>query len=144
MKIFGHPIHLMVLHFPAALLPMEFTCCILYYVNRDTSYAFASLYGMAGGVLLGWVAALSGMMDLLKIPVNKEKVQSQAFIHGAIQGTVLIAYTVFLYMAWKKYPGPQEISLVSLIGKGLLIITMIAGNYLGGNLILRYKVGIEN
>jgi uncharacterized membrane protein len=144
MKIFGHPVHLMVLHFPAALLPMEFICYILYYINHDTSYAFASLYAMAGGVLLGWIAALSGIMDLLKIPVNKEKALAQAFIHGGIQGSVLIAYTLFLYLAWKKYPGPQEISLVFLIGKGLLIIAMIVGNYLGGNLILRYKVGIEN
>lgn len=144
MKFLGHPVHLMVVHFPSALLPMELVCYGLYYFSHNTSFALASFYAMAGGVIIGWVAVLTGAIDLMKIPPEKEKAQTQAFMHGGLQTTVLIVYSVFLFTAWKKYPGVQEPALLPLTGKLILIIVMFTANYLGGNLLLKYKVGIEN
>lgn len=53
MRIFGHPVHMMLIHFPAALLPMDLFCSIVGYFRGDHSFATAAYYAMAGGVALG-------------------------------------------------------------------------------------------
>lgn len=144
MKLFGHPVHMMFVHFPAALLPMELVCYSIYYFNHDTSFAMTSFYAMAGGVSIGWLSVITGMLDLGKISPDKSEAQTRVFVHGVLQTSVLIAYSVFLYTAWKRYPAAEEPATLLLTGKVILIMIMLAGNYLGGNLILRYKIGIDN
>ncbi len=67
----------------------------------------------------------------------------KALIHGGINVSVIIVYTIFAYSAYKKYPALPVASLSLLIIKGALVSLMIIGNYIGGSLILKYKIGIE-
>lgn len=143
MKIFGHPLHIMLIHFPSALFPMELVCYFLYYYTGETSYAQAAFYAMTGGVTLGCFAAIFGAIDIIKIPAEKSEVIKKALIHGCINLTVVIAYFIFAYSLFKKYPVLPPASLALLITKFCLVSFMIVGNYIGGSLILHDKVGID-
>jgi hypothetical protein len=46
------------------------------------------------------------------------------------------------YKVWLSYPALQAPSLILLSIKSLLIIALLSGNYLGGNLVYRYHIGI--
>ncbi len=144
MKIFKHPIHIMLIHFPSALLPMDFVCYGLFYYTHQPSFAYASFYALFGAVVLGWAAALFGILDILKIPPGKTDALQKALIHGGINVSVIMVYTVLAYSAYKKYPTLADASLPLLIFKGVLVSFMIIGNYIGGSLILKYKIGIED
>jgi uncharacterized membrane protein len=133
----------MLIHFPSALLPMDAVCYGMSYYTGDDSFLAASFYAMTGGIVLGWLAALFGLTDLAFIPTNENKVMAKALIHGGINLTVILIYTVIAYSAFKTYPALKEAKLNLLIFKTLLIIFMIAGNYLGGSLILKHKIGME-
>jgi len=98
---------------------------------------------MAGGVILGWTAVMFGALDLTGISAKNEVVMKKALIHGGINATVVIVYTVLAYSASKKYPESADASLPLLIVKFLTVNFMIVGNYIGGSLILKHKVGIE-
>jgi len=143
MKIFGHPIHVMLIHFPAALFPMDFACSVIGYLTNGFSFTQASLYAMIGGAALGCGAIITGTFDLLNVINEKPSVVKKALLHGSINGTVVIVYIVLAYIAFKRYPQLEADGIGKLILKGGLITFMILGNYLGGSLILKDKIGVE-
>ena len=89
MKLLGHPIHLMLIHFPAALFPMELVCYYIYYTNHDTSFSYTSFYAMIGGVILGSLSIITGAIDLIGIKDNGG-LQAKALIHGSVNTTVVL------------------------------------------------------
>ncbi len=144
MKILGHPIHLMLVHFPAALFPMEVVCYYIYYQTGNASFGNASFYAMCGGVSLGWFAIITGAIDLVMIKGDQGAVKAKALIHGFINSTVVLAYSILAYMLFKDYPNPPLATVTLLVAKAALNVLMIAGNYLGGNLVLKYKIGVQS
>jgi uncharacterized membrane protein len=144
MKLFKHPIHVMLIHFPSALFPTELVLYFLFYKTANASFANASYDVMLGGVLLGWLAAITGFIDLILIKENNNAAKVAALIHGSINSTVLVVYSIFVYSLYLKYPALPAATVTVLLLKALLNIIMIAGNYLGGTLIFKYKIAIEN
>ena len=144
MKILGHPVHIMLIHFPSALLPMDFACSALGYYTGNSSFTDASFFAMAGAVLLGFLAIITGTFDLLGLIEGKPLALKKALLHGGINATVIIAYSILAFRAWKQFPELTQDGIGLLVVKGCLVTFMIAGNYLGGSLILKHKVGIEN
>ncbi len=132
----------MLIHFPAALFPFEFVCSFFGFYTGDENFAFASFYAMAGGVILGWTAILFGVLDLLKVFQAKPEAVKTAVIHGGINICVIIVYTVLAYSQFKAYPAINTDGLPILIFKAVTIGSMFAGNYFGGQLILKYKVAV--
>ena len=143
MKLLGHPLHLMLIHFPSALFPMECVCYGCLYCSGDLSFATASYYALIGGVVLGWLAIVFGILDLMKIPSGKTEVLTKSLVHGSINTTVVIVYTVFAWLLFAKYPTLPIASGFLLCIKISLITFMIVGNYLGAQLVLKHKVGLE-
>ena len=95
MKIFGHPIHLMMIHFPAALLPFDLICSFLAFYTGDETFKFASFYAMAGGVIIGCVAITFGALDLLNVFKEKPDAVKIAVVHGSINTCVIMVYNYF-------------------------------------------------
>ncbi len=144
MKILGHPIHLMLIHFPAALFPMELIFYYIYYRTNNVSFADASFYGMSAGAIFGWLAILTGTIDLIMIKESQNEAKAKALIHGFINATVVFVYSILAYVLYKKYPDLPAATIMMLGVKASLNVLMIAGNYLGGTLILKYKIAIHN
>ena len=144
MKLFGHPLHMMLIHFPTALLPMDVFLSFFAYYNNDSSLLPAAFFCMAGGVLLGLVAILTGVIDLLLIKKDKKPALATAVIHGFINTTVLLFFGIFVYRGWKIYPEINMPQMSILITKAVLVIVLFGGNYLGGKLILHHHIGIKN
>jgi uncharacterized membrane protein len=143
MKILGHPIHIMLIHFPSALLPMDLVCSALSYYTGNSSFTDASFFAMAGAVLFGCLAIITGTFDLVGLIEGKPLALKKALIHGGINATVIIAYSILAFRAWKQFPELSQDGIGLLVLKGCLVTFMIVGNYLGGSLILTHKVGLE-
>ena len=144
MKVFGHPIHIMLVHFPTALLPMELLFSAINYFNGDLSFLDASFYLMSAGVILGWTAIVFGTFDLINIYENKPEVMNKALVHGGVNTAVICVYTVLAYMQYKNYPLLEPDGVRLLIIKALTNAFLILGNFFGGDLILKYKVAIKD
>lgn len=143
MKLFGHPLHVMLIHFPSALFPMDFVCAAIAFYTGNILFAHASFFALAGGAVLGWCAVLAGLFDLQHVMERHPNAMKKALVHGGINTTVLIAYSVLAGVAFKKYPEISTGSAGLLITKALLVAVLIVGNYLGGNLILKEKIGVK-
>lgn len=143
MKMFGHPLHLMLVHFPSALLPMDVVFSILGYYRKDPSFLTAAFFCLVAGVLAGIVAFVTGLFDLLRIPKEKKTATGTAIIHGFINTMVVLFFGVFAYKAWQEYPLINEPPPSAIIIKSILVLILFAGNYLGGKLIFTHHIGIK-
>ena len=143
MKIFDHPLHVMFIHFPIGLLPMELVLSFLAYKFQDPLFATAAFYCLMGGVATGYIAIITGLLDLIAIPKTNKIALGTGLLHGFINGTAVLIYSIFAYKAWKAYPQIHAPSLVLLLMKSLLVLCLLIGNFLGGKLIYKYHVGIN-
>lgn len=143
MKLFGHPIHIMIIHFPTVLLPMDILFSFLTYYTKNTGFLNAAFYCLEIGVLSGALALLTGLADLLAIDRTNKPAMATALIHGFINLSVLLVFAIFAFKSWQLYPNLAKPQLASLVVKTVMILVLFVGNYLGGKLILSYHLGIH-
>jgi uncharacterized membrane protein len=143
MKILGHPWHIMLIHFPTALFPMDLVCSIVAYNSNDHSFVSASYYAMLGGVILGVLAIVTGAMDLLAAYRNRPETVNRVLIHGSINGVVVAGYFILAVLAWEQYPALVQDGAGKIILKAGFVSFMFAGNFLGGRLILKDRLAVE-
>ncbi|NGP88620.1 DUF2231 domain-containing protein [Fodinibius halophilus] len=141
-QLLGHPIHLMLVHFPTALFTSALILNLLgLFVQNSllhkTSF-YVVLFGLAGGVL----AAFFGFLDYAKLG-DSPKVFKIATWHGGVQLLVLMLFIVVAGIQYRAYPDIRAPGLLQLGLMGLGVGLLITGNYLGGELVLSYKVGLD-
>lgn len=142
MKLFGHPLHMMVVHFPAALLPFSLACTLL---HRCLGYDYllqTAFISMAAGTVSGWVALITGLFDLIKITETKKDALNTALIHAGLNFLFIGIYSVFTFIQYRHIQETE--SMWILITKAFAIGIMFFGNFLGGQLILKYKVAVTD
>ncbi|HEY0749569.1 MAG TPA: DUF2231 domain-containing protein [Chitinophagaceae bacterium] len=143
MRLFGHPIHPILIHFPTALLPMELLFSFLHRIYNYEAYWIAAFYCLVVGVFAGLAAILTGLVDLTSISKDNKPAIATALYHGFLNGGIILIYGIVLYKAWQLFPDPDIPGPGALIFRAALIILLFGGNYLGGALIYKYHVGIN-
>jgi uncharacterized membrane protein len=141
MKLLKHPLHIMLIHFPTALLPMDLVLSYLFYRTGTESYGAAAFYCLVAGVALGLLSGLTGFIDLILI--KDRTIMNAALIHGGINLTAVMVFSVFAYRSWNSYPQIPAPAITTLMVKLSAVVFMLAGNYFGGKLILKHHVAIE-
>jgi uncharacterized membrane protein len=141
-KLAGHPIHVMVIHFPLALFPVSFLFDLVYYKSGDPAFSVMSFYCMAIGLGGSYVAAIFGIIDLLNIGKDTE-ILKKALIHAGITTTVVFCYTILVALRYKHidFTGASPRLFMGL--NLFLNIILIVGAHYGGDLIFRHKVGVK-
>jgi uncharacterized membrane protein len=142
MKIAGHPVHPLLIHFPTALLPMDFVLSVIDISTGNHVFSLAGLFCLLGGVAMGLAAMLTGAIDFFSIPKSDKKALATALYHGSLNGCIILIFALVAYREWKSYPMPYIQGTTMLIVKGILVAALFAGNYLGGKLIYQYHIGI--
>jgi uncharacterized membrane protein len=130
-----HPIHLMVIHFPAALLPIDFVFSVIANFGSYPDLSMASYYCLMAGVIGGWVAIVAGAIDLFKYVINSGDPLRQVFIHASLQAFVVFGFTILLGVEHKNEVWINSQPLWLLITKLILAMTMFVGNYFGGEVL---------
>jgi uncharacterized membrane protein len=141
MKIFKHPLHVMLIHFPTALLPMDLVLSYLFYRTGDANFGAAAFFCLVGGVGMGVLSAISGLFDL--IIIKDKTVMAAALVHGGINLTAILVFSVFAYKGWNLYPQIQTPTITIMALKLILVLFIFVGNFLGGKLIFKHHIAIE-
>lgn len=142
MKLFGHPVHPLMIHFPTALLPMDLVMTILFYKTGNPSFYEAGFYSLVGAAVIGIVAMLTGLVDLLNIPRSDKNAIAAGLYHSFLNGSIILVFAVIAFKAWQEFPSPYAAGLGGIVLKGILVALLFFGNYIGGNLIYRHHIGI--
>jgi len=138
-KLFGHPIHMMLVHFPAALFPVSAALSVAAYYFNNPSVSLMNFYILCIGTIMGWLALIFGVIELMKIRDNT-KPFTTALIHGGLNTLWLMFFSALAGAQFKCYPGIHVPTLSIVICEVIVVIGMLYSNFLGGELVLKYQV----
>lgn len=138
-RLFGHPIHQMLIVFPLGLLGTSLFFDILHLVIGGEQWAVVSYYMIAAGIISGLIAAPFGTIDWLSIPSGTRAKRIGA-LHGGGNVVVLLLFALswMLRRDEPANPGGLEIGLSALA----VVLSLVTG-WLGGELVDRLGVGVD-
>jgi uncharacterized membrane protein len=142
MRVFGHPVHPLLIHFPTALLPMDLVMSVLYLQTENESYYHAGFYCLCGAAITGIIAMIAGLLDLYNVPKSDTKALTVALYHGFINGLIILTFAIIALKCWQKFPSAYFADKTGVIVKAILVFVLFIGNYLGGRLIYNHHIGI--
>jgi uncharacterized membrane protein len=140
-KLFGHPIHQMLIVFPLGLLATAlFFDLISLALDRHPGLFTASFYMIAAGIIGGLLAAVFGAIDFLKIP-SGTRAKRVGRLHG---GGNVVVVVLFAASWWIRRGAPADPPILAIVlaaaGAGLATFT----GWLGGELVGRLGVGVDD
>ncbi len=140
-KLFGHPVHQMLIVFPLGLLATAVVFDVVYLITERPVMAAVSYWMMAAGLLGALAAAPFGLIDWLAIaPGTRAKRIGK--LHGLGNGLVSLLFLgSWLLRGPADDPVPGTLALVlSFAGAGLALFTA----WLGGELVSRLGIGVSD
>jgi uncharacterized membrane protein len=138
-KLFGHPIHPMLIPFPIGLLGMAVIFDLLAQFAGQTALGLAAHPMIAAGVITALLAALFGAIDWTGIP-GGTRAKTIATIHGL--GNVGIV-VLFAIAWWLRRENPGEAAGLPLLLEVIGVLALLVTGWLGGELVDRLGVGVD-
>ena len=137
-KLFGHPVHPIVVAFPLALGAAAVVADLAYLITKDGVFARMAYYLIWGCVVLGGVSIVIGWRDWFAIPA-KTRAKTIGLWHGlsADVFTILFAISGWLRMGLPAAPSTLALALSFI---ALLVVPQLG--WLGGELVYKYRIGV--
>src|ERR1044072_680211 len=93
MKLFGHPVHPMLVVFPVGLFATAVVFDILYLSSGNAVFPTVSYYMIAAGILGGLLAAIFGFMDWLGL-TNNSRPKKIGCWHGLGNFVIVVLFAI--------------------------------------------------
>jgi uncharacterized membrane protein len=138
-KLFGHPIHPILIPFPLGLLVTSFIFDIIYLITDNDAFSVAAFWMIAAGVIGGLAAAVFGAIDFSRVP-DGTRAHSIGVWHAVLSVSMVVLFAVswLLRVDDPAEPGVIPI-LLSLVGATLAGAT----GWFGGELVGRLGMGVH-
>ena len=138
-KLFGHPIHQMLVAFPLGLLGMAVVFDVITLAVQRGYWSEIAYWMIAAGVVTGLLAAPFGLIDFIGIPSGTRAKRIGA-LHGLGNVVVLLLFASSWVLRANVPADPSGFALgLSFAGVLLAIVT----GWLGGELVDRLAVGVD-
>lgn len=139
-KLFGHPIHQMLIVLPLGLLTGAIIFDVVQLVTGNGYWSEIAYWLIAVGVISGLVAAPFGVADWTKIP-SGTRAKRIGLLHGGGNVVVVALFALSWLLRGGDPQSPGALALVlSFAGGGLAAVT----GWLGGELVGRLSVGVDD
>jgi uncharacterized membrane protein len=139
-KLFGHPLHPILIVFPLGLLIVALIFDVLYMITGEITFGVVSFWNIAAGVIGGVLAAIFGFIDWAAIP-SGTRAKSIGRWHAIGNSLVLILFAASWVLRLTNpdfMPGMIAFLLVLVGG----VVGLVSG-WLGGELVDRLGVGVD-
>jgi uncharacterized membrane protein len=140
-KLFGHPIHPMLIVLPLGLLSSAVVFDIVYLLTGDDGFSAVAFWNIAAGVVGGLGAAIFGAWDWLHIP-RGTRAKRIGLLHGAGNVVVVVLFSISWLLRLGE-EGYEASAIAYTFSFGGLALAAVTG-WLGGELVDRLGVGIDS
>lgn len=138
-RLFGHPIHQMLIVFPLGLLATAVIFDVITLFTGNPRWTEIAYWLIAAGIIGGLAAALFGLIDWIGIP-SGTRAKRIGLLHGAGNVVVVLLFAGSWLLRGDNPGAPDTLALVlSFAGAGLSLVT----GWLGGELVDRLGVGVD-
>jgi uncharacterized membrane protein len=139
-KFLGHPLHQQLIVFPLGLLAMAVIFDLITFATGNSRWTEIAFYMIGAGVLTGLLAAVFGLIDWMAIPAGT-RAKTVGAVHGLGNVVVVLLFTGSFFLRW---PDPAIAPGLAYICSGLGFLLAIGTGWLGGELVNRLGVGVDD
>lgn len=139
-KLFGHPVHQMLIVFPLGLLAMAVIFDVIASIRGVAKLHEAVYFMIAAGVVTGLLAAVFGLIDFLAIP-RGTRARRIGTLHGLGNVVVVLIFAVSWLLRREDPAHPAMIAIGLGVAAAALATTTA---WLGGELVGRLGVGVDD
>jgi uncharacterized membrane protein len=143
-KLFGHPIHAMLVGFPVTLYTATLLSYIAYQASGDIFWFRVGIAANVAGVVMALLTAIPGFLDwLLGIP-GDAAAKGTGLRHMLLNVTALVVFAINagLHLGYWNSLARPDATLAIILGVIGVGVTLTAG-WLGWNLVQKHHVGVE-
>jgi uncharacterized membrane protein len=138
-RLFGHPIHQMLIVFPLGLLATSLVFDIVYLATGNPKFGDISFWMIASGIIGGLLSAVFGLIDWLAIPS-----QTRAKRIGALHGIGNVIVTGLFAVSWLlRYDAPATPQTSHIVLSAIAVALALVTGWLGGELVDRLAIGVD-
>jgi uncharacterized membrane protein len=138
-RLFGHPIHQMLIVFPLGLLATSLFFDIARLSSGNPQWGTISYYLIAVGIITGLVAAVFGLVDWLSIP-GGTRAKRIGLLHGGGNVVVVLLFAGSWLLRWGDPGSPPTPAIILSV---LAVLLALVTGWLGGELVDRLGVGVD-
>lgn len=139
-KLLGHPVHPMLIVFPLGLLATAVAFDIVGLVQSDGAWFGISYWMIAAGIIGGLLAAVFGLIDWWAIR-SGTRAKRIGLLHGGVNVLVVL---LFIGSWLMRRSAPANPGSAALTLSFIAIVLALVGGWLGGELVDRLGVGVDN
>ena len=142
-KVFGHPLHPVLVSFPVAFYT---TTAVAYLSYAATGKLFCFQVGVVAnvaGVLTAVLAAVPGFIDWRWGVPGGHPAKSMGLLHMGLNVTTLVLATVNAAVQIHKWSDIAPTAGLAVVFSILCLFATALAGYLGGELVQRHHVGID-
>jgi uncharacterized membrane protein len=139
MRLFGHPIHPMLVHFPIALWTVASFCDALAAIGIARAWPVAWL-AVGAGTAVALLTMTAGLIDYAEL---EERAVGVAQRHLALMGTAWLLYAAAFVLRSNGLAPVAEPAMPAMIASWIGFVVLIAGAWQGGQLVYRLGAGID-
>lgn len=139
-SLFGHPLHPMLVPFPIVCFIGALLTDLAYYGSANIMWSNFSIWLITGGLVMGGLAALTGIIDYAGDKRVREARPATAHMIINISVFVIELVNAFVHSrdGWTSVvPTGMTLSIISVL---LLAISA----WLGGSLVYKHRVGVRS
>jgi uncharacterized membrane protein len=137
-RIAEHPIHPLLVPFPIVCFVGTLLSDLTYWWTADMMWADFSAWALTVGVIMGWLAALAGLVDFLGGRLIRERAPAWPQFIGNAVALVLATLNMLLHTrdAWTSVV-PWGLALSALV-----VLILLFTGWMGWSMVYRYRVGV--
>jgi uncharacterized membrane protein len=132
------PVHAMLIPFTIACFIGTFLTDLAYWRTAEMMWANFSAWLVTVGVIVGWLAAIAGLIDFLSNRLIR--VQPPAWPHVIGNAVVLVLATVNMFVHSRD--GWTSVVPWGLVLSGLVVLILLFTTWMGWSMVYRYRVGV--
>lgn len=142
-KIFGHPVHPMLVPFPIAFYTATLICAIVYGAQGDAFWFQAAYASNVAGVVMALVAGLFGFIDFVGIP-SGTLAKKHGYQHLVFNSGAFLLFALNLWLNSGQWDAAAPVMRFGFILPLIGVMFMLAAGYMGWTLVQTDHVGVES
>jgi uncharacterized membrane protein len=140
LRLAGHPLHPMLVHFPVALWTLSVATDAGGLIAGGEVWWSASFACQALGLVAAVPAIAVGAFDFASLPRSHPGLDT-AVAHLSAMGVAWLAFVASLVL--RGLPGPEAPPLAAALAGFAGFFAMSLGGWLGGRLVYHFRVGVN-
>ena len=142
MRIFGHPVHPMLVHFPITFWTVATVAYGLVACDAGELVVTLAKFSNGAGLLLAMLAMLAGLLELRSIDSSSDAM-GVAIWHMMIMATAWVCFLLALLLSVSTGFDQATVNLGEATCASTGFVLMAVGGWLGGRLVYGFGIAVQ-